>query len=343
MFPLRSLEFSDGRGRGGLRSKQRTCLYNDAVWSLNWLSGTAAWGLPPSRHAERKGQAVAARFRLVVTAPTSVGAPALEVALKELLRGRGVYEVGPAGVDLAPYRSNLVSLPPNLEGSPNLAGLLPPEVPIFLEGEHELMRRTREETRALVEDGGTIKPYMDSALRHNKKRYLTFLRHLRSRGMLKFVERAKARAGFFLSGSLPRPSYNSSSTLDPERCSSKFLLRSSCVLLRLFQESRLNGTTSGLLMKNRFLLAFQGSAGAGSGRCVGLPPTHEDSLQFGARFCLPQVTAGEMDVVGIGPYDLIFPCPATLPRSFSWSVYLSMCGRSSVQTCYTPREVSTDE
>ena len=39
-----------------------------------------------------------------------------------------------------------------------------------------------------------------------------------------------------------------------------------------------------------------------------------------------------MDVVGmdlgngaLGPYDLIFPCPATLPMGFSWSVYLCQC------------------
>ena len=34
VFLLRSLESSDGRGREGLRSKQRTCLYNDAVWCV---------------------------------------------------------------------------------------------------------------------------------------------------------------------------------------------------------------------------------------------------------------------------------------------------------------------
>ena len=38
---------------------------------------------------------------------------------------------------------------------------------------------------------------MDSALRHNRKRYLAFLRQLRSRGVLKFVEQAKAHAGVF--------------------------------------------------------------------------------------------------------------------------------------------------
>ena len=125
---LRSMEFSEGRGRGGLKSKQRICFHNDAVWCLAWLSGTAARSPPPSHPAEPKGQGVASRLRRsVMTAPMSAGALALEVALKELLREREVYEVGPAAVDLAPYRCNLVSLPANLEGSPNLADLLPPD------------------------------------------------------------------------------------------------------------------------------------------------------------------------------------------------------------------------
>ena len=80
--------------------------------------------------------------------------------------------MGPSCVVLAPYRSNLVSLPADLGGSPNVADLLPPEVRFFLDGEHELPRRTREETNALVEDG-VVKPYMDSTLGHNKKRYFS--------------------------------------------------------------------------------------------------------------------------------------------------------------------------
>ena len=89
--------------------------------------------------------------------------------------------MGPSGLDLAPYSSNMVSLPACLDGSPKLTDLLPPEVRDFLDGEHELVQRTREETNTLVEDGGVVKPYMDSVLRHNKKRYLTFLRQLLSR------------------------------------------------------------------------------------------------------------------------------------------------------------------
>ena len=131
----------------------------------------------PSRRGQGRGSLIASV--LVVTAPTSVGAPAPEKALKELLRGRGAQRVWISRHTVQPWC------------------LLPLEVPIFLDGEHELMRRTREETRALVEDGGAVKPYMDSTLRHNRKRYQTCRRQLRCRGMLNFVELAKARAGVF--------------------------------------------------------------------------------------------------------------------------------------------------
>ena len=90
-------------------------MYNDAVWSLNWRSGTAAWRPRPGNPAGHKGDDVAVRLRRVVfTAP-----PVRDAAPRELLGGGGVYEVGPSGVDLAPYRSNLVSLAANLDGSPN--------------------------------------------------------------------------------------------------------------------------------------------------------------------------------------------------------------------------------
>ena len=32
----------------------------------------------------------------------------------------------------------------------------------------------------------------------------------------------------------------------------------------------------------------------------------------------------------LGPYDLIFPCLATLPRFFSWSVYLCQCAEETL-------------
>ena len=54
---------------------------------------------------------MAARLHcLVSTTPTSAEALGPEAAVRELLRGRGVYEVDSLGVDLAPKRPNLMSL-----------------------------------------------------------------------------------------------------------------------------------------------------------------------------------------------------------------------------------------
>ena len=234
-------------------------------------------------------------------------------------------EVGSACVDLAPHRSNLV------EGSRNLAGLLPPEVRIFFDGEHELMRRTREETRALFEDGGVVKPYTDSALRHHKKRYLTFLRQLRSKGMLKFVEAGKGPGWrVFVSKS---PKTKSRFIIDSRLGNGFFKVPSAVKLCSSETFSRIEvETTCGLMRKNLFLLAFQGSAWRWVWQMSDCFHQMRIPFRLGAWFCLPQVTAGEMDVVGmdlgngaLGPYDLIFPCPATLPKGFSWSVYLCQC------------------
>ena len=38
-----------------------------------------------------------------------------------------------------------------------------------------------------------------------------------------------------------------------------------------------------------------------------------------------KVVGMKMGNRALRPYDLIFPCPATLPMGFSWSVYLCQC------------------
>ena len=155
MFPLPFLIFCSGGNRRVLRSKQRTRFYKDAVWSLNWLSRTGAWGLPPGNPADQSGHQVAARLRrLVVTTPTSVGALVPDVALTELLRGRGVYEVGPSGVDLAPYLSNLVSLPASLVNLHNSLTCCRQRFAFFWMANVSFCEGLREVTNALVEDGG---------------------------------------------------------------------------------------------------------------------------------------------------------------------------------------------
>ena len=190
------------------------------------------------------------------------------------LRGRGVYEVCSSGVDLAPYRSNLVSLPASLDGSPKLTDLLPPEVRDFLDGEHELTRRTREETNALVEDGGVLKLYMDSVLRHNKKRYLTFLRQLLSRGMLNFVERTEGlRWSLFCVEVVEDKATVYHGRETGKHVFHRCFRRWSCALQRLFPGSRLNVTISGPFDEQPVRPGLSQPCGAGYGRRVWLFPS----------------------------------------------------------------------
>ena len=94
-------------------------MYNDAVWSLNWLSGTAAWRHPPGNPARHKGHEVAARLRrLVFSEPTSAEAPVPEADLMAEESTRWAPRVW-----ISRHTVQLVSLPANLDGSPELADL----------------------------------------------------------------------------------------------------------------------------------------------------------------------------------------------------------------------------
>ena len=153
-------------------------------------------------------------------------------------------------MDLAPYRSNLVSLPANLERSPNLADLLPPDVRFFLDGEHKLMRRTKEETRALDECSETQQETVPD-----------FLATTPIQGYVEFLWAGKGPCWevFFVWQS---PKTKLRFIIDARSGNRFFKVPPGvgCVLRRLFPESRSSGTISGLLMKSRFLLVFQGSS-----------------------------------------------------------------------------------
>ena len=108
----------------------------------------------PSRRAEGTGRG---------SSLTSFGRHGTEVSWSACTEGssQGVtprtrgLRGGPLGCGsrAIPFEPGVSASEPG--GSPNLDDLLPPEVRIFLDGGHELMRKTRgEETRALVEDGG---------------------------------------------------------------------------------------------------------------------------------------------------------------------------------------------
>ena len=85
-----------------------------------------------------------------------------EAALRELLRGRSVYDVSRSGCSVKPYGTGPVALPTDLIDCPNLSDVLPAADRLYLEGNHERMRNRDQQLDAPI-----VKPYCDEVLRRN--------------------------------------------------------------------------------------------------------------------------------------------------------------------------------
>ena len=73
----------------------------------------------------------------VQSLPCGVKAPSPEAALRELLRGRSLYETHAAGVSLAAYQSDLLSLPGDVRGAPFLSDIVGAEALSYLQAFHQ--------------------------------------------------------------------------------------------------------------------------------------------------------------------------------------------------------------
>ena len=97
--------------------------HNEAVLCLNWMA-CGRWTSSPSPPDAMQAEVTARIRRLVHEQPPPVDAPSEEAALKELLRGRSIYEPT-AAASLAPYQPGMVSLPNDLSSAPDLLALCP--------------------------------------------------------------------------------------------------------------------------------------------------------------------------------------------------------------------------
>ena len=66
-----------------------------------------------------------------------------EAALRELLKGRSVYDVRRSGCSVKPYGTGPVALPTDLSDCPNLTDALPAADRPYLKGKRERMRNDR--------------------------------------------------------------------------------------------------------------------------------------------------------------------------------------------------------
>ena len=71
-----------------------------------------------------------------------------ESALREMLKGRSVYDVRRSGCSVKPYGTGPVALPTDLNYCPNLTDALPAADRSYLKGNHERMQHSGQQLDA---------------------------------------------------------------------------------------------------------------------------------------------------------------------------------------------------
>ena len=203
LFPLPMLELETAcnlplsrgcRQRIGRRRAviERT---NDAISSLNWLSGSSARDVA-QRHVSPAQAAAITRIQRAVedSAPTEPLLPPHEAA-RTLLRTQAGY--GLDDTTVAPFQDGKVSLPSSAVSCPRAVDLLGGRARTSLENfETEILRSDADVWQHDALEG-RVEPYMDVVLSKNKKMYLNFVKDLISRGVVRWCRFAKERTTLF--------------------------------------------------------------------------------------------------------------------------------------------------
>ena len=176
---------------GGPRHSRRILRdVNEAIESLNWLSGCRRRVRRAGPCAERQlvhDEILERVVAAVLSRPRPASAPLPEEALKELLRGRGLYPgTETAFANLAAFREEAVSLPNSVLTAPYLDELLPPDALAYLEGFEERMLISQEGMASRAEEE-SVRVHSDRTLMGSRRRYGRFVRQLCARGLVDFT------------------------------------------------------------------------------------------------------------------------------------------------------------
>ncbi len=303
---------------------------NEVIHALNWMAGH---GMPQdeSMTVSPMQQQVMSRVDgLTFGQKPSGDVPTQEGALKELLRGGAPYDMGPVNDALASYQAELVSLPQDCHGCPQLSHVLPADDRRFLEENSELMLKPTSEV-----DGSEVVPYWDPKLKYNRKAYNGLVKRLADIGYFTFTTQPACEVGVF------------------------FVWKSSKTKLRMITDAR----KANQMFKEPPGVSLM--TGEGIGRIeielddeVWATPSAMDAVTTfvglsDVRDCFHRMrvpswlsryfawSAVPAKIVGLqgtwlegkllGPLDPIYPCAGSLCQGFSWSLYFAQ--RANEQVC----------
>lgn len=166
---------------------------NEAIFALNWLADAWNHGATDDGPSPMQGQVMQRVDGLIEIQKPSGCIERPEEALKSLLKGGSPYDMATTSDSLASYQSELVSLPADIRGCPDLGDVLPHRDRQFLEEKAELMIKPPDE----IEDALLVQPYWDPKLRFNKKAYFSLVRKLDSIGYFNYTINPRCKVGVF--------------------------------------------------------------------------------------------------------------------------------------------------
>lgn len=200
LFPLPLMFYRNGLQGCSSSQRRRRCKVNHnitkvnaVIESLNEMYGTCSTevsgGCAPSAAQEMAQHEI---FKQVRQGCEHVPVFSQREAMQELLHSTPSYSKE-VETTVRPFSKDLVSLPVVGATPPQIDGLLDPVGRELLKDPISTMMLSPQEWGEVVEQGVRVKPYMDTILQHDSRKYQEFVHDLYKRGMVHFTDRPKDR------------------------------------------------------------------------------------------------------------------------------------------------------
>ncbi|CAK0872205.1 unnamed protein product, partial [Prorocentrum cordatum] len=254
-------------------------------------------------------------------------APATQVAVRELQRGRSLCGTG--ANSLAPFQQGRLSLPESVESPLHIGDVRGRRGRDFLEREGERMLKPVVEVMADLERDGTRR-YCDPALVTHRTAHVTFfLKGLVRLGLLDFTLEPREDVGIFCAWKTGRERQRL--TLDARRSNQRFRRPPSVDLISAeglssieFDVGRGEEPDDELATS----LAERLSVTAGVADVTDAFHRLRMPLFFRRCICFPAVRSGAVGLAGqavegvvLTGNEQVWPCPVASPMGFSWGLF----------------------
>ena len=351
LFPLQvdgewsRLILMHGGWRLSRRERAQACLDAEhAVRALNWMAGNPlrsnADGDVPGPSADKIGAVQEVGYTNIAKAVVDVrdaeSSCAAEGAYKELLRGRGgdYVAAATAQASLATFQSRRVSIPEDVHNAPRIELIIPPLAQQYLEEYEQRMLRGKDEKARIDEECGPAKKHNDARLFGSRGLYRAYVRRLVKSGLFKLKRSCKEKVGMFF---VRKKNGELRLILDCRPSNRHFVTPPGVYLatFEAFARIEVTGEEDGGIGGLADAVGMEAELALGV--CDVKDCFHRMRIAewLSEYFGLEELTAEELGVVGeeidgrvCEAKDVLYPCCASLPIGFAWSLYFAQAATS---------------